>query len=100
MRPKLIVASIYIAAYEVLKSTIVERLKSFYTFGGIYKEYHRKYKSEVLSRNRSPVYASPDWLKESHAIDDSDMAAFAESKEVSKRSRPRNDRNVDGRVAP
>jgi len=72
VRPKLIVASVYIAAYEVLKSTIVQRIKSFYTLGGIYKEDHPKYQSEVLSRNRSPVYASLDWLRESHAIDDNE----------------------------
>jgi len=76
VRPKLIVASVYIAAYEVLKSTIVQRIKSFYTLGGIYKEDHPKYQSEVLSRNRSPVYASLDWLRESHAIDDNDITAF------------------------
>lgn len=76
VRPKLIVASIFIAAFEVLKSTIVERLKSFYTLGGSCSEDRPKYKSEVLSRSRSPVYASLDWLKESHAIDENDVATF------------------------
>lgn len=33
LRPTLIVASLYIAAYEVLKDTIIEQIKSFYTFG-------------------------------------------------------------------
>jgi hypothetical protein len=76
LRSKLIVASIYIAAFELLKSTIIERIKTFYTLSGLYKEDHPKYQSEVLSRNHSPVYASLDWLKESHAIDDNDMVVF------------------------
>lgn len=60
VRPKLIIASIYVAAFEVLKSAIVERLKSFYTLGGLYSEDRPKYQSEVLSKSRTPVYASLD----------------------------------------
>jgi hypothetical protein len=53
LRPKLIVASIYITAFELLKSTIVERIRSFYTLGGLDKD-DPEYKSKVLTRNRSP----------------------------------------------
>ena len=35
-----------------------------------------KYQTDVLSRNRSPVYASISWFKEHRAIDDSDAAVF------------------------
>jgi hypothetical protein len=79
LRPKLIVASIYITAFELLKSTIVERIRSFYTLGGLDND-DPDYKSKVLSRNRSPVYASLEWLKESEAIDDADTALFEKVK--------------------
>jgi hypothetical protein len=75
LRPKLIAASMYIAAFELLKNAIVERLRNFYTLGG-FREPGVKYKSEVLSKNKSPVYASLQWLKESHAIDENDLSAF------------------------
>jgi len=79
LRSNLIVASIYIDAFDVLKSTIVERIRSFYTVSFDKKSGSRtdaKYESEVLSRNPCPVYASLAWLKESHAIDDTDIAIF------------------------
>jgi hypothetical protein len=41
-----------------------------------------EYQSDVLSKNRSPVYASLEWLKEAHAIDDSDVVAFERVKKV------------------
>ena len=84
LRPNLIVASIYIAAFQLLKNAIVDRLRFFYTFG--FDENAtptgRKYQSEVLARNRSPVYASLDWLKESQAIDSDDLAAFEKVKKL------------------
>jgi hypothetical protein len=66
VRPKLIVASIYIAADEVLKSTIVERIKSFYALGGIYKEDHPKYESPVRIKDHWPAVVDGrghDWPK-------------------------------------
>ena len=82
LRSNLIVASIYIVAFEVLKNTIVDRLKSFYTMG-LHEDGPQidpKYQSEVLSKNPSPVYASLEWLKESQAIDDNDISAFERAK--------------------
>lgn len=83
LRPNLIVASLYIAAFEMLRSAIVERLRDFFLIG--FDESVKEndgwlvdptYEARVLSRNRSPVHASLDWLKESKAIDDADIAAF------------------------
>ena len=78
IRPVLISASIYIAGFEALKDAIVERIRDFFCHG--FDEYGDKidprYQSEVLSRNRSPVYASLDWLKEMNAIDDADIRSF------------------------
>lgn len=88
LRPNLIMASLYIAAFEMLKDTIVERIRDFYITGfdkSIEKDggwlVDPRYQSDVLSRNRSPVYASLDWLKESGAVDDQDIATFERTKE-------------------
>jgi hypothetical protein len=84
LRPNLIAASVYISAFELLKTVIVDRIKSFYTHG-----FDRnggrsdpEYESEVLSKNRSHVYASLEWLKEMHAIDDADIAASERVKKL------------------
>lgn len=78
MRPRLISASIYIAAFEVLKDSIVTRIRDFFWVG--FDEsgdiIDPKYKSDVLSRNKSPVYASLDWLKEMGVVNDEDLTIF------------------------
>jgi hypothetical protein len=84
LRPNLIAASAYIAAFELLKISIVDRIKDFFT-NGFDKNGWRidpKYQSKVLAKNRSPVYASLEWLKEAHAIDDADVAAFERVKKL------------------
>lgn len=77
-RPRLIAASIYIAGFEVLKDSVVGRIRSFFWtgFDESGDKIDPKYQSEVLARNRSPVYASLEWLKEMHAIDGGDVAVF------------------------
>lgn len=78
LRGKLISASIYIAAYELLKGSIVERIESFFStdFNQEGRLTSPEYDMEVLSRNRSQLYASLDWLRENDVIDDADLAAF------------------------
>ena len=82
VRPNLIIASLYIAAFELLKNTITERLKSFFTvgFGPDGLSIDPAYATDVLARNRSPLYASLEWLKSMNAIDDTDMAAYERTK--------------------
>src|SRR5260221_3362925 len=82
LRPNLIMASIYIAAFEILKNSIIDRIKDFYMVGFDQTGPHfdPKYQFEVLARNSSPVYASLDWLKESHAIEDDDISTFEKVK--------------------
>ncbi len=78
MRARLVMASVYITGFELLKDTIVYRIRDFFCCG--FNEngdiIDPKYEADVLSRNRSPVYASLHWLKEMRAIDDTDMASF------------------------
>ena len=78
MRPRLIAASIYIAGFVALKGSIINRIRDFYWVGfdESGEQIDPKYANEVLTRNRSPVYASLDWLRESEAIDGSDIEVF------------------------
>lgn len=77
-RSRLIAASVYIAAYESLKESIIGRIRDFFWtgFDESGEKIDPKYKSDVLARNRSPLYASLDWLKESNAINDDDIGSF------------------------
>lgn len=77
-RPRLIAASIYIAGFEVLKDSVVGRIRSFFSIGFDESgdKIDPKYQSDVLAQNKSPIYASLSWLKEMHAIDDGDVATF------------------------
>ncbi len=78
LRTRLVAASVYIAGYELLKDSIVDRIRDFFCFG--FDEngdiIDPTYEADVLSRNRSPLHASLLWLKERNAINDTDMAAF------------------------
>lgn len=82
MRPRLIAASVYIAGFEALKDSIVGRIRDFFLngFDEAGDNIDPKYQSDVLARNRSPIHASLDWLKERNAIDDSDLSAFVRVK--------------------
>ncbi len=84
IRPSLIIASLYIAAYELLKNTVVDRIKTFFMVGidqhGV--QIDSEYASEVQSRNASPTYASLDWLKEMKAIDENDVEVFERVKKT------------------
>ena len=83
LRPNLVIASLYIAAFEVLKSSVVDRVKTFFSSphgpGGFTPD--PEYQTEVMSRNKSPQYASVDWLRENAAIDDNDIAAYERVKQ-------------------
>lgn len=79
LRPRLISAAIYIAGYESLKDAIVDRIRNFFLIDSDPTEqrFVLEYEASVLKRNRSPLYASLDWLKnEMGAIDDTDICAF------------------------
>lgn len=81
-RERLISASLYIAAYEILKKSICDRIRDFYCFGfGVTGDLiDSKYQSEVLARNRSRLYASLSWLQENDVLDASDIEAFEKVK--------------------
>ena len=78
VKPSLFLATMYITTFEILKSSIVDLIKHFYSIGwseeGLTQspEYH----AEVLGRNASPVYASLNWLHEHEAISEEDLKTF------------------------
>ncbi|WP_353141024.1 DUF4145 domain-containing protein [Acinetobacter pragensis] len=74
-RDRLINISMYITIYEMLKDSIINRIKDFYIMPVIeFDDFEgkEKYKSEVLSKSKNHLYASIAWLVESHVIDEND----------------------------
>lgn len=84
MQERLVSASLYITAFEMLKESIVGRLKDFYCIGftedGITTS--PDYELKVLSLNKSPLYASLRWLADAEAIDQKDVDVFDQLKQL------------------
>ncbi len=78
LKTNIITASIFSMAFEMLKSSIIEKIEGFYING--FDEngmiISPEYKEEVLSLNRSQLYASLKWLKDMDAINDEDLEKF------------------------
>ena len=73
-----------ITAFEILKDSVVDRVRSVYSLGldGSSETIDPSYQTEVLSRNRSTIYASLDWLREHEVFTQSDLATFETVKAV------------------
>jgi hypothetical protein len=78
LKSNIILASVHSMAFEILKSSIEDKIKSFFTDGfdknGVIVS--DEYKTEVLKLNRSLTYASLIWLKQQGAINDADIDTF------------------------
>lgn len=78
LKTNIITASIFSMAFEMLKSSIIEKIEGFFTNGfdenGM--SVSPEYKEKVLSLNRSALYASLKWLQDMNAIDDKDLERF------------------------
>lgn len=66
LKTNIITASIFSMVFEMLKSSIIDKIETFHT-----NEFYEngmvvspEYKEEVLSLNRSPLYASLIWLQD------------------------------------
>jgi len=82
LRTNLIVASLFITSFEMLKDSIIGRIKNFFINGfnddgWIISD---EYKTKVLALNKSPLYASLEWLKNNDVIDDHDIQRFNDIK--------------------
>ena len=82
LRTNLIIASLYITSFEILNDSIVTRIKDFFTNGFKNNEWtiDEEYNIKVLSLNKSPLYASLEWLKNMNAINDEDINNYNEIK--------------------
>lgn len=82
LQERLVTASLYITAYEMLKESIMGRLKDFYCIGftsdGLTTS--PAYERKVLALNKSALYASLSWLKDSQVIDAGDIELFEQLK--------------------
>ena len=78
LKAKLIAASMYLTAFELLKDSIIDRVKGFYITGFDESDttVSSAYAAEVLSLNKSCLYASLLWLKKQDAINDDDLSTF------------------------
>lgn len=82
LRPSLFLATMFITTFEILKDSVVGKVRDFYSNG--FDEHGptvgSDYQARVLSRNKSPLYASLQWLRENDAIDENDLAIFEKLK--------------------
>lgn len=78
LRPRLIQASVFISAFEVLKNAIIDRIVSFFTDHPSMEltRLSPEYENDVLSRNRSELHASLLWLEDMDAITQNDIEGF------------------------
>ncbi|MBN2069613.1 MAG: hypothetical protein JW739_08260 [Opitutales bacterium] len=78
LKTNIITASVFSMAFEMLKSSIIEKIEGFFTNG--FDEngmtLSPEYKEKVLSLNKSPLYASLKWLQGMDAIDEKDFKKF------------------------
>ena len=82
VRPSLFLATMFITAFEILRDSIVDDVRGFYSngFDENGQTVGHEYQSEVLAKNRSPLYASLQWLRENDAISDDDLITFEKLK--------------------
>ena len=82
LRPSLFLATMFTTAFEILKNSIVDRVRDFYAdgFDKNGPSVGAEYQTKVLSKNRSALYASLHWLLEHQAIDENDLAVFEDLK--------------------
>ena len=84
VRPSLFIATMFITTFEILKDSIVDRIRDFYTTGWDQtgSTIGPQYQDEVMSRNKSALYASLDWLQQHDAIDEDDLKKFESLKKI------------------
>ena len=75
-------ATMFITTFEILKNSIVDRIRDFYLIGWSEEgsTVSPEYKTKVLSRDKSLVYASLNWLHENQVVNDDDLEIFEQLK--------------------
>ncbi|WKJ90820.1 hypothetical protein QZJ86_01400 [Methylomonas montana] len=82
--PSLFLATMFITTFEILKDSVVGRIRGFYMQGWDQNgpTVGPEYQGQVLARNKSTLYASLDWLREHEAIDEADLKTFESLKKT------------------
>ncbi|KLE03496.1 hypothetical protein PJV89_01305 [Aliarcobacter butzleri] len=77
LKENLVISSLYITSFEILKDSIISKIKDFFIEGIDEKGfiYSQKYNKEVLSldNKKRPLQASFLWLKKYDVINDDDL---------------------------
>ena len=78
LRGNLLMISLFIAAFEMFKDSVIEKPESFFCHGfnknGLIIS--ETYRNEVLSKSKSCLYASLLWFRENGAINEADLQIF------------------------
>ena len=91
LRPFLITASLYIAAFELFKETINKRIEEFFMVGHDCKNhnYKKEYDEEMKAyremhkdKKDKKTYASLGWLLDKDAITETDVKTYDEIRET------------------
>jgi hypothetical protein len=71
LKQNLIKAGLFALAYELLKNSIIDKPRGFFTTGEIKPDH--EYKMQVLAKHANPLIASCRWLQENNAITEADV---------------------------
>jgi hypothetical protein len=78
LKNNLIAISLFITAFEMFKDRVIKKPETFFTNGfdekGLIVD--EQYKTDVLARSTSKLYASLLWLEKMDAIEQTDIAIF------------------------
>lgn len=84
MREGLLEASMFIAAFETLKASIIDRIRGFFISG--FNEdgwiVNERYATDVVAKHKSILHASLLWLQDMGAIDGDDLKTFYEIRAI------------------
>jgi len=72
---RLIMSSLYLFGFNILKASIIDRIKNFFISD------LNRYNEEVLNLSKSRIYASLFWLQKHSVINNEDLNLFNEIKE-------------------
>jgi hypothetical protein len=81
LKQNLIACSVYLAAYEMLRTALIDTLRGFYCTD--YSQFPKwpiseKYKTKVLSLHKSEMTACATWFLQNGALDDDDLLILRE----------------------
>ncbi len=79
LKQNLAKAGLYALAYELLKNSIIEKPKGFFTMGGLGT--NDEYKTEILSKHANVLIASCRWLQENGALTEDEIAEVLQFRE-------------------